>query len=75
MDHFDYEITHVPGKELYTADALSCAPSMPVKDAGDDEDVQFFADLVTANLPTSEDRLAAYSETQQEDTVAGILLL
>ena len=23
---FDYSITHVPGKELYTADALSCTP-------------------------------------------------
>ena len=74
LDRFDYEIIHVPGKELYTADALSRAPSTPVEDAGDIADVQFFADSVTANLPASEDRLTAFRKAQQDDTVCAQLL-
>ena len=77
MDRFDYEVVHVPGKELYTADALSRAPSTPAQDARvveEVEEVQLFANAVTTALPASEDRLTAYRKAQQEDTVCSQLM-
>ena len=77
MDCFDYEVVHVPGKELYTADALSRAPSTPAQDARvveEVEEVQLFANAVTTALPASKDRLTAYRKAQQEDTVCSQLM-
>ena len=58
---FDYTIHHVPGKELYTADALSRAPT-----AESDEDkfelqaeVEAFAESLVKTLPATEKHLAA----------------
>jgi len=67
---FDYSIEHVPGKLLYTADALSRAP---MSDADDDvpqsqEEVEVFIDAVVSSLPASAQRLQMYHKCQAEDS-------
>lgn len=67
---FTYEIQHVPGKSLITADTLSRAP---IKDAPSvaerqlERDVQVFVDTVRAALPASEPRLQQIAEAQRAD--------
>ena len=59
---FDDVVNHVPGKFLYSADALSRAP-IPETGDSDLEEVQAFVDGVTQySLPASKDRLEEYME-------------
>lgn len=67
---FDYSVQHVPGKLLYTADALSRAPT----DSEDpsqslEEEVEVFIEGVTCALPASEQRLETYRTGQAQDAV------
>ena len=69
---FDYTVSHVPGKLLYTADALSWAPISPATLTEDDslqEDAELFANTVVSSLPASKGRLVKYQMVQQEDPV------
>ena len=69
LARFDYIVCHVPGKLLYTADALSRTPLNDVVDAvrlGKEAD--FFADQVVTSLPASAKRLREYKEGQDADT-------
>ena len=62
---FNYSISHVPGKELYTADALSRAP-ITVKEV-DDHQTELFINAIVSSLPASADRLQEYRAAQQAD--------
>lgn len=67
---FSYEISHVPGKLLYAADALSRCPQkqpLDVKTITLDETVETYIAAVIKQLPASEDRLQAYCTAQQQD--------
>ena len=60
----------MPGKLLYTADALSRAPASPVINTEDDslqEDAELFVTTVVSSLPASRGRLVEYQKAQQED--------
>ena len=57
--HFHYTVSHVPGKALTVADALSRAPNDNT-DSSDDEfhhEVEAFVNLVLQKLLASESRL------------------
>ena len=62
LDRFDYTIHHAPGKELYTADALSRAPSSVAGIVSQkfQTELEEFIDTVTSILPASKDRLEEY---------------
>ena len=67
---FDYSISHVPGKLLYTADTLSCAPVIP-PDANhvlEDAKSEAFVHALAAYLPASADRLQQFQVAQQQDS-------
>lgn len=67
---FSYEILHVPGKSLITADTLSRAPINATPTAAErqlEKDVQVFVDAVRAALPASEPRLQQISDAQHAD--------
>ena len=66
---FNYSISHVPGKELYTADALSRAPitSFSSTKEIDDNQTELFINAIVSSLPASADRLQEYRAAQQAD--------
>ena len=69
MDQFDYIITHVPGKFLYTADTLSRAP---INDEENESHLQKLTDvyvreIVIPSLPASSERLDIYRQAQKKD--------
>ena len=74
---FDYHITHVPGKYLYAADALSRAPtndSLNEEEIKLQEEVEYFIEAVVSHLPASEERLHRFRQQQSEDTVCSKLI-
>ena len=64
---FSYAIQHVPGKELYTADALSCAP-LPTSGDSQTKLIEQFVNTVMSTLPASTEHLHEYCSAQLTDT-------
>ena len=69
LARFDYDISHVPGKYLYTADALSRSPLPTTGDSSAQSEVEVFIEAVTSTLPAKVPRLEAYHKCQQSDKV------
>ena len=70
LARYSYSIRHVPGKLLYTADALSRAP-IPGKEEEPQQfeaEVETFVEAVIANLPATRQRLDVYQQSQAQDT-------
>lgn len=67
--HFQFAISHVPSKELYTTDALSDAPTSSSTTSVDDlsHEVAMFVALVMQHLPVTESRLHQIAQLQEED--------
>ena len=63
---FDFEITHVPGKELHTADALSRAPLGEMDDPFHKE-VHVYVQMIVTGFPAFEQRLENIKEQQEKD--------
>ena len=72
LDQFSYDIKHVPGKELYTADTLSRAP-VQIHSPFENSDMQDLAELymlsAITHLPTSNQRLEVYKNAQSADPI------
>ena len=70
LSRFMYTMEHVPGKFLYTADALSRSLA-PLDDNGDisSRDVDCFVNAMILSLPASPDRLQIYKTAQAEDKI------
>ena len=67
MMRFTYDVVHVPGKELYTADTLSRAPveKPSVQDENLYKQTQMFIEAVFEQLPASDKRLQEIQHHQQ----------
>ena len=73
---FDYTISHVPGKLLYTADTLSRAPqecSNRDTELADLTEEQMTT-TTTNQFPTTTDSLEAYRQAQTEDLICSQLI-
>jgi len=71
LDRFDYTIHHVPGKELYTADALSRAPSSVagIISTNFQNELEIFVNtIIMSVLSASSNRLEEYRAAQKADT-------
>ena len=69
---FTYDIVHVPGKSLITADTLSRAPiehTFTQEERENEAAVTVFVDAVTQSLPATEPRLEEIIERQKTDPV------
>ncbi|XP_014676649.1 PREDICTED: uncharacterized protein K02A2.6-like [Priapulus caudatus] len=68
---YSYDIVHVPGKELYTADALSRAPAYPPtqSDGTLEQETDAFVRMITESIPATDKRLENIRDHQQEDDV------
>lgn len=67
---YDYNIVHVPGKHLITADTLSRAPLSEPPSSDDlqlEKEVKVFVDVVVSSLPATESRLEEIKRAQQTD--------
>ena len=69
MMWYNYTISHVPRKLLYTADALSCSPCAGTARSSEElaEEVETYIAGVTSTLPATKQRLNQYCDTQQRD--------
>ena len=65
---FNYTISHVPGKMLYTADTLSRAPvDAADKTALIDAETEMFVQTVISQLPVCTNRLDDFHKAQHDD--------
>lgn len=74
MTRFEYSIQHVPGKFLYTADALSRAPNTSEVPAEEYPDTEFLVQSLVAYLPADADHLESYRQAQKADATCSKLL-
>ena len=74
---FNCKISHVPGKFLYTADALSHKLVSPLSEIQIEEvcQTEIFVHSIISSLPASSDRLDAYRNAQQQDNVCSRLIV
>ena len=68
---FDYSVSHVPGKDLTTADTLSRSPVLKSDSrAGEfQKEVDAFVNLIVNNLPATVMKLKEIENTQNQDAV------
>ena len=59
---------HTPGKLLYTADTLSCAPQ-PTEDHDLLDEAESFVEAIVSTLPATTQQLDAYQKAQADDSV------
>ena len=72
---FDYTISHVPGKLLYTADTLSRSPQeCSAEDLQLAELTEEQMSTTTSQLPANKDRLEIYRQAQAKDPVCSQLI-
>ena len=74
LARYDYTVLHVPGKQLYTADNLSRAPSASKKNDGKlQEEAETFMEIDTLNLPVSAGRLSQFQKSQEDDSLCTLV--
>ena len=68
---YDYSISHVPGKYMYTADTLSRDLTIITTYLGDYnlKDIEHFVEVQVGSLPDSKDRLDIYRQAQINDSL------
>ena len=74
LSHFSYTVIHVPGKFLYTADALSRSMSPTAATEVEDCSMEDFVHSVVTSLPASPNTLDAYRRAQKQDPISRQLL-
>jgi len=69
MMKYNYSISHVPGKSLFTADTLSRAPTSSKNDDSTSlqYEIEAFVAAIVSNLPATSDRLDKFREAQAAD--------
>ncbi len=69
---FKFDIVHVPGKQLITADMLSRAPvkcTFTQKEEEDEEEVKVIVDAMVQALPATDARLTTIIKNQKADPI------
>ena len=75
LDRFSYDINHVPGKELYTADTLSRAPLPATSSENMQEELaELCMEAIISHLPASNQRLETYRQAQSSDPICQQIL-
>lgn len=69
LSRFQYTISHVPGKLLYTADTLSRAPVTTVSKDKEELGMNSFVEAIVSSLPADDSKLEEYRQGQEEDNI------
>ena len=70
LSRFDYMISHVAGKMLFTADTLSRAPRPFTEgDVRHETETEYLMEVCVKDLPASPQRLQVYCKVQQDDPI------
>ena len=69
MMRYDYDVVHVPGKELNTADFLSRLPLLKTESDDLQNEVQAYIDPILEHLPATEEWFAEIQRHQEEDQI------
>ena len=68
LSRFEYDIKHVPGKKLYTADILSRAPISTSESYNLHEEADLLMQISIDHLPASSPRIDEIKKAQASDT-------
>ena len=75
VGRYDYDITHVLGKLLYTAGTLSRAPALTDEnDSRLQEETDAVMELCVCHLPASKERLDEYRKSQATDPICSSVI-
>ena len=74
LSRFEYDIKHVPGKQLYTADTLSRAPISTSESYNLHEEADLLMQISIDHLPASSQRIDEIKTAQASDTVCSTLI-
>ena len=74
LARFNYSISHVPGKHMYTADTLSRAPTSEQSDPAVEELAELAMEACIAYLPASPHTLQRYREVQNSDPLCSLAM-
>ena len=75
LARFDYTISHVPGKALYTADTLSRALlESSETDSSPQGEAELLLEMCLSNLPANKERLDEYRASQSTDPVCSLVI-
>ena len=74
LSRFEYQIRHVPGKYLYTADTLSRAPIQCTEPCNLQEEADLLMEISVENLPASSQRIDKLTRAQATDPVCSTLI-
>ncbi|XP_025999271.1 uncharacterized protein K02A2.6-like [Astatotilapia calliptera] len=66
---FSYTISHVPGRDIATADVLSRAPVCDTTEGLPEEEINLYVESVIASLPATEPRLREIQTHQDNDSI------
>ena len=70
MMKYDFSISHVPGKSLFTADTLSRVPTTNTSDDSVlQEETEAFVESIVSALPATADRLEQFRKAQTDDQI------
>uniref|UniRef100_A0A1X7SE01 Uncharacterized protein n=1 Tax=Amphimedon queenslandica TaxID=400682 RepID=A0A1X7SE01_AMPQE len=74
MSRFQCDISHVPGKLLYTADTLSRAPVTQVLKEREAVEMESFVQAIISSLPANDAKLQEYRQGQVEDEICSQII-
>ena len=76
LSRFQYNISHVPGKLLYTADTLSRAPVTQVLKEREEVEMESlnFVQAIISSLPANDSKLQEYRKGQVEDNTCSQII-
>ena len=74
LSRFEYDIKHVPGKQLYTANTLSRAPISTSESYNLHEEADLLMQISIDHLPASTQRIDEIKTVQASDTVCSTLI-
>ncbi|KAJ8381193.1 hypothetical protein SKAU_G00019710 [Synaphobranchus kaupii] len=69
LQRYDFELTYVPGTQMFIADTLSRAAPCVAQTSESEEDVALHVDMVYAALPATQEQLSKIAKETSEDPV------